>query len=76
MGSIALQVSSSSIAVAQGASGSLAVTVVRVGNLQESVSLSVSGLPDGITAAVAPAQLPPPTSQAQISVTVVSTVTP
>ena len=57
-----LSTSPSSISVAQGSSGNVTVSSAVAGGFNSSVSLSVSGLPSGVTATLTPASFAAPGS--------------
>ena len=73
-GSIQVSVSTATLSVPQGGTGSVTIALVRSGGFAGNVSLAVSGLPAGVTAAVTPAQLTGTTASATINVTVAATV--
>jgi hypothetical protein len=73
-GSISISVSPATVTVAPGGAGTVTVSLTRSGGFAGPVSLTVSGLSAGVTSAVSPAQLPPTSTQAQITVTVGNTV--
>ena len=54
---IAVSLSEPSVTVAQGAAGTLSVTVTRAGGYEGTVDLTVEGVPAGVTASVSPATL-------------------
>jgi len=58
--SFSLSDSPSSLSIAQGASGTSTITVSSSGNFNSAVSLSVSGLPSGVTATISPSSVTPP----------------
>ena len=73
-GSISLTASPSTLTLAQGASGTVTVTLVRGGGFADPVNVAVTGLPSGVTLSVTPAQLTGTTTQATVTVNVGSTV--
>lgn len=75
-GSISLTASPSTLTLAQGASGTVTVTLVRGGGFADPVNVAVTGLPAGVTLSVTPAQLTGTTTQATVTVNVGSTVQP
>src|SRR5262249_37210364 len=54
--------SPASVSVTQGSSGSSAITTTVIGGFSSDISLSVAGLPSGVTAAFSPALIPAPGS--------------
>jgi uncharacterized membrane protein len=72
-GSISLTASPTSLTLAQGASGTVNVTLARGGGFSNPVNVTVEGLPTGVTATVAPTQLTGTTTSALITVNVAST---
>ena len=73
-GSIAITASPTSLTLAQGATGTVTVSLTRGGGFSEAVSVTVEGMPAGVTATVAPAQLTGTTTSATVTVNVASTV--
>lgn len=74
--SITLTASASMTTLPQGGSGSVTLTLVRSKGFAAPVNISVSGLPDGITTTVAPAQFTLTSGQAIVTVNVAELVTP
>jgi len=75
-GSIQISVSSTALTIPQGTSGTLTLTLVRGGGFSAPVSVTVEGLPTGITASVAPSSLSGTTTSAIITVNVALAVPP
>ena len=73
-GSIALTLTGTNVTVAQGASGTMAVTLTRIGGYTGAVDLTVEGAPTGVTAAFAPATIPAGATTSTLSVAVSSAV--
>lgn len=73
--SITLALASSSLSVTQGSSGSVAATITRT-NFPGTVTLTVDGLPSGVTAAFDPATLGEGATTTTLTLTVASTATP
>jgi hypothetical protein len=73
-GGLQVAVSPASLSVPQGGSGSLTVSLTRGGDYAGDVTLSVSGLPAGVTTTINPAQLTGSTTSATIDVAVAATV--
>jgi hypothetical protein len=73
--SIALALASSGVSVAQGASGTVNVTITR-SDFTGDVTLTVDGLPTGVTAAFAPASLADGTTSSTLTLTVGASVAP
>ena len=73
-GSIAVTMTSTTLSVGQGGSGSVSAALTRNGGFSGDVTLAISGLPMGITATVSPAPLTGATTNATISVTVAASV--
>ena len=75
-GSISVSASPTSLTLPQGGTGTVTVTVTRGGGFDDAVSVSVEGVPTGVTASVSPGSLTGTTTQAVVTVTVGSTVPP
>ena len=73
-GSISVSASPTSLTLPQGGTGTVTVTVTRGGGFDDAVSVSVEGVPTGVTASVSPGSLTGTTTQAVVTVTVGSTV--
>ena len=73
-GSISVSASPTSLTLAQGSSGTVTVTLTRGGGFAEAVTVTVEGVPAGVTASVSPASLTGTTTQATVTVNVASTV--
>ena len=73
-GSIQIAANPASLSVPQGGSGSVTVSLTRGGDYAGDVTLSVSGLPAGVTTTINPAQLTGSTTSATIDVAVATTV--
>jgi hypothetical protein len=73
-GSILVSVSPGTLSVPQGGTGSVTATLARSGGFAGNVNLAVTGLPAGVTATVAPAQLTSSAVSATINVSVAATV--
>jgi hypothetical protein len=73
-GSISVSASPSTLSVPQGSSGTVTVTLTRGGGFAEPVTVTVEGLPTGVTASVAPASLTGTATQAVLTVTVLNSV--
>lgn len=74
-GSFVIGVSPPSLTIPQGGAGVITVAVVRGGGFSGVVSLTLSGLPNGVSASVDPAQLSEPTAQARVDLAVSATAT-
>jgi uncharacterized membrane protein len=75
-GSISISASPIATTLSQGGTGTISVTIVRSGGFAEPVTISVSGLPDGVTATVTPAQLPMTSAEAQVTLNVSESALP
>lgn len=75
-GTITVSASPTALTVQQGSSGTVTATLVRGGGFDAAVNVSVSGLPNGVTATVTPSQLTGTTTQATVTVNVANTVAP
>ena len=75
-GSIQVAVEPTTLSVPQGASGLVDVTLTRTGSFNGVVTLTVTGLPTGITATVTPTQLSGTTTSASVTLTVAAAVAP
>jgi len=75
-GALDLTVDPGAIAVAQGASGSVTVSLTRSPGFTNPASLSVSGLPAGVTTVITPEDLEGATVSAAIGITIGPAVTP
>lgn len=73
-GTIQITASPSSLPVPQGGSGTVTVTLLRGGGFSATVTATVTGLPNGITASVVPAQLTGTTTSATVTVNVAASV--
>jgi hypothetical protein len=73
-GSIAVSASPTSLALPQGGSGTVTVTLTRGGGFAEPVTVTVEGLPAGVTVSVTPSPLTSNTTSATVTVNVASTV--
>ena len=73
-GSISVSASPSSLTLPQGGTGTVTVTLSRGGGFDEAVTVSVEGVPSGVTASVSPASLSGTTTQATVTVNVGNTV--
>jgi len=73
-GSIQVVVNPASLSVPQGGNGSVTVSVTRGAGYAADVTLSVSGLPAGVSTTINPAQLTGSTTSATIDVAVAATV--
>jgi uncharacterized membrane protein len=71
-----LSVEPSSLVVQQGASGSVTVRLVRVGDFNETVSLSLQGAPAGVSATFTPASLAPGQDSATLTLQAAAQTTP
>jgi hypothetical protein len=67
-GTMSLAVAPAAVSVAAGASGSATVTVSRAGGFAGPVTLGVAGAPAGVSATLAPAQLPGGASTSTVAV--------
>ncbi len=67
-GTLALSVPSPALSMSVGGSGSVGVSITRGGSFAGTVSLSVSGLPAGVTASFAPASLDASTTSSTLTV--------
>lgn len=74
--SIQVAVTPGTLSVQQGASGTVTVTVSRGGGFAGAVSLTVDGLPTGVTASAAPSPLTAGTTSAVVTVAVAAAVAP
>lgn len=73
-GSIQVAVNPPSLSVPQGGNGSVTVSVTRGGGYAADVTLSISGLPAGVSTTINPAQLTGSTTSATIDIAVAATV--
>jgi hypothetical protein len=71
---IHLAVNPATVFVQQGSSGSMTVSLTRVGGFSGVVTLAVTGLPTGITASIAPAELSNATATATVNLIVAGTI--
>ena len=71
---IHLVVNPATVLVQQGSSGSMTVSLTRVGGFSGVVTLAVTGLPTGITASIAPAELSNATATATVNLIVAGTM--
>lgn len=67
-GTLALSIPSPAISLGTGSSGSVSVSITRGGSFTSAVTLSVSGLPAGVTASFSPASLDPSTTTSTLTV--------
>lgn len=74
--SVSIATSPAALTVVAGTSGQVTVTLTRGGGFSGPVSVAVSGLPNGATASVTPAQLTGTTSSATVDVVVAATTAP
>ena len=74
--SIQVAVTPGTLSVQQGASGTVTVTVSRGGGFAGAVSLTVDGLPTGVTASAAQSPLTAGTTSAVVTVAVAAAVAP
>jgi hypothetical protein len=75
-GSIQVTVSPATLSVIQGTAGFVTVTLARAGGFSGVVSLTISNLPDGVSATMDPAQLSGSMTTARINLTAVAAATP
>lgn len=68
-GTLALTIPSPALAITVGGSGTTSLTIARGGSFTGAVSLSVSGMPSGVTASVAPSTLDPTQTTSVLTVT-------
>jgi hypothetical protein len=73
-GSIQVSVSPTAVTIQQGSSGTLTLTLVRAGGFSPAVSVSVEGLPAGITGSVVPSTLTGTTTSAIVALNVAASV--
>ena len=73
-GTISVSASPTALTVQQGTSGTVTVTLTRGGGFSAPVTVTVEGLPSGVTASVSPTQLTGTTTSATVTVNVASTV--
>lgn len=73
-GSIQVSVSPATLTLEQGTTGNVTATLTRGGGFTGAVTLAITGLPQGVTPTVTPAQLTGTTTQAQVAVAVAPTV--
>lgn len=73
-GDYAVTLSSSSLAITAGNTGSVTATISRTGGFTPNVDLSVESLPAGVTASFSPASITTATTQTTLSVSVAPTV--
>jgi hypothetical protein len=73
-GSISVSASPPSLTLSQGGTGTVTVTLTRGGGFEEAVTVSVEGVPSGVTASVSPGSLTGETTQATVTVTVGNSV--
>lgn len=71
-----VSLSSTTLSVEQGASGSITATIGRTGSFSGTVNLSTESVPTGITATFNPAAITSGTTSTTLSVAVAATVTP
>ncbi|HZI28769.1 MAG TPA: hypothetical protein VFD64_11445 [Gemmatimonadaceae bacterium] len=75
-GSIQVTVAPATVSITQGTTGFVTATLAREGGFGGVVSLTVSNLPDGVTATMEPAQLSGATTTARVNLTATGTATP
>ena len=75
-GAISIAVSPGTITIAQGSTGSVTVTLSRTPGFSNPVTLSVSGLPAGVTTTITPNVLEGLVASAEIDITVGAAVPP
>jgi hypothetical protein len=71
--SITVSVSTQSLSIAQGGSGSVGITVSRVGGFEGSITLAVEGLPTGVTGSPNPTPVPAGQTAATLTLNVAAT---
>src|SRR5688572_15516008 len=74
--SIQVTVAPATVSITQGTTGFVTATLAREGGFGGVVSLTVSNLPDGVTATMEPAQLSGATTTARVNLTATGTATP
>lgn len=74
--SIEISLSSSTLSIEQGASGTTTLTLVRGGGYTEAVSLAVQGAPNGVSVTADPSNLPAGTNTSTFTVMVGDAVAP
>ncbi len=74
--SVSISASPASLTLVAGASGQVTVTLLRGGGFVGVVSLAISGLPNGVSATVTPAQLTGATTSATVELAVAATTAP
>lgn len=72
--SIGVSLSTQSVTIPQGSSGSVGVSISRAGGFAGEIVLAVLGLPSGVTGDANPASVPPTTTSATINLAVGATV--
>jgi hypothetical protein len=72
-GTLAIALASGSLSVAQGQSGTVAVTLTRGGSFTGAVDLTIEGAPTGVTASATPAQVAAGATTATITVQAAAT---
>ena len=75
-GAISIAVSPGTISIAQGSTGSVTVTLSRTPGFANPVTLSVAGLPAGVTTTITPTVLEGLVASSVIEITVGAAVTP
>lgn len=71
-----VSLSSTTLAVEQGSSGSVTATIGRTGTFTGTVNLSVEGVPSGLTASFSPTAITSGTTSTTLTVAVAASVTP
>lgn len=71
-----VSLSSTTLSVEQGASGTITATIGRTGSFSGTVNLGTEGLPTGITASFSPSAISSSTTSTTLTVTVAATVNP
>lgn len=72
--SIGLALTTQSVSIAQGSSGSVGATVSRAGGYTGDIALTIEGLPSGVTGSANPSSVPANATSANIGLTVGATV--
>jgi hypothetical protein len=75
-GSIVLTASPATLSLQQGMSGTVTLSLSRSGGFAGAVSVSVTGLPTGVTTSISPDQITGSTTSATVTVNVAATVAP
>ena len=73
IGSFTITVTPATLSLARGATGFISVLLTRAGGFNGEVSLSITGLPTGVSVMMDPSDLPAGTTQARINLSVSST---